>query len=94
MNFKELLYRARQGDEDAILEIFEMYRPLLIKNALVDGIFDEDLYQELTAELLKCIRYFRDGCSSFVGSPAPQSTLYCVSSCTIMRFSYYQSTIK
>ena len=35
MNFKELLYRARQGDED-------------------------DLYQELTAELLKCIRYFRD----------------------------------
>ena len=60
MNFKELLYRARQGDEDAILEIFEMYRPLLIKNALVDGIFDEDLYQELTAELLKCIRYFRD----------------------------------
>ena len=52
MNFKELLYRARQGDEDAILEIFEMYRPLLIKNALVDGIFDEDLYQELTACLL------------------------------------------
>ena len=40
MNFKELLYRARQGDEDAILEIFEMYRPLLIKNALVEGIFD------------------------------------------------------
>ena len=34
MNFKELLYRARQGDEDAILEIFEMYRPLLIKNEL------------------------------------------------------------
>ena len=60
MNFKELLYWARRGDEDAILEIFEMYRPLLIKNALVEGIFDEDLYQELTAEFLKCIRYFRD----------------------------------
>ena len=26
MNFKELLYRARQGDKDAILEIFEMYQ--------------------------------------------------------------------
>ena len=52
MNFKELLYRARQGDEDAILEIFEMYRPLLIKNALVEGIFDEELYQELTAFLM------------------------------------------
>lgn len=75
MNFKELLYRARQGDEDAILEIFEMYRPLLIKNALVDGIFDEDLYQELTAELLKCIRYFRDveynyrRCSGIIHTP-------------------------
>ena len=59
MNFKELLYRARQGDEDAILEIFEMYRPLLIKNALVEGIFDEDLYQELVSELLQCIQRFR-----------------------------------
>lgn len=54
MNFKELLYRARQGNQEAILEIFEMYRPLLIKNALVEGIFDEDLYQELTAELKGC----------------------------------------
>ena len=59
MNFKELLYRARQGDEDAILEIFEMYRPLLIKNALVDGIFDEDLYQELVSTLLQCIQRFQ-----------------------------------
>ena len=58
MNFKELLYRARQGDEDAILEIFEMYRPLLIKNALVDGIFDEDLYQELVYTMLLCILKF------------------------------------
>ena len=60
MNFKELLYRARQGDEDAILEIFEMYRPLLVRNALVDGFFDEDLYQELIVEFLRCIRFFRD----------------------------------
>lgn len=57
--FKEMSI-LNQMPEDAILEIFEMYRPLLIKNALVEGIFDEDLYQELTAELLKCIRYFRD----------------------------------
>lgn len=38
MNFKELLYRARQGDEDAILEIFEMYRPLLKPCSLSDMI--------------------------------------------------------
>ena len=28
--------------------------------ALVNGRFDEDLYQELAVELMKCIRYFRD----------------------------------
>jgi len=47
------------NDKQAIEQIVEMYRPLLIKNALVNGIFDEDLYQELTLELLKCIRYFK-----------------------------------
>ena len=41
MNFKELLYRARQGDEDAILEIFEMYRPLLIINYVLLGKSEE-----------------------------------------------------
>ena len=56
----ELLYRAKAGDMDAKAEIFAMYRPLLIKYALVNRIFDEDLYQELAVELMKCIRYFRD----------------------------------
>lgn len=60
MSFDELLFRAKAGDMEARAEIFEMYRPLLIKNALVNGRFDEDLYQELTVELLKCIRYFRN----------------------------------
>ena len=36
-----------------------MYRPLLIKNALVNGVFDEDLYQEQVVEILKCIKYFQ-----------------------------------
>lgn len=59
MSFDELLYRAKAGDMDAKAEIFAMYRPLLIKYALVNRIFDEDLYQELAVELTKCIRYFR-----------------------------------
>jgi hypothetical protein len=57
MEFEEILFRAKMNDKQAIEQIVEMYRPLLIKNALVNGIFDEDLYQELTLELLKCIRY-------------------------------------
>ena len=59
MEFEEILFRAKMSDKQAIEQIVEMYRPLLIKNALVNGIFDEDLYQELTLELLKCIRYFK-----------------------------------
>ena len=60
MSFDELLYRAKAGDMDAKAEIFAMYRTLLIKYSLVNRRFDEDLYQELAVELMKCIRYFRD----------------------------------
>lgn len=59
MIFEELLYRAKQGDKSAIEQIIELYRPLLIKHSLICGKFDEDLYQELVVELLKCIRYYR-----------------------------------
>ena len=46
-------------DKQAKEQIIEMYRPLLIKNSLVDAIFDEELYHELIIETLKCIQYFR-----------------------------------
>ncbi len=59
MEFEEILFRAKMNDKQAVEQIVEMYRPLLIKNALVNGVFDEDLYQELIVELLKCIRYFK-----------------------------------
>lgn len=59
MDFEEILFRAKMGDTLAVEQIMEMYQPLLIKNALVNGVFDEDLYQELLIELLKCIRYFK-----------------------------------
>ena len=59
MEFDELLFRVKMNDKQAIEQITEIYRPLIIKNALVNGIFDEDLYQELMVELLKCIRTFQ-----------------------------------
>ena len=58
MNFEDLLRRAKEGEAEAIRQIHWMYRPLLIKNAMELGIFDEDLYQELCAALLQCIRMF------------------------------------
>ncbi|WP_251393081.1 helix-turn-helix domain-containing protein [Mediterraneibacter agrestimuris] len=47
------------NDKQALEQMIEMYWSLLIKNTLVNSVFDEHLYQELTPELLKCIRYFK-----------------------------------
>lgn len=58
MNFKELLQRAKADDQQAKREILSMYRPLLVKEAVVSGVFDEDIYQELCETLLLCIRKF------------------------------------
>ena len=59
MNFECLLLSAKAGNEDAITTIFQMYRPLLLKYAIIDGVLDEDLYQELSIILLKAIKLFK-----------------------------------
>ena len=59
MNFECLLLSAKAGHEDAITAILQMYRPLLLKYAIIDGVLDEDLYQELSIILLKAISLFR-----------------------------------
>ena len=59
MRFKELLLQAKAGDEKAFGELLIMYRPLLLKESIVDGIFDEDLYQELCITLMRAIDLFR-----------------------------------
>jgi len=58
VNFKELLQRAKMDDQQAKQEIIAMYRPLLVKEAVVNGVFDEDIYQELCETLLLCIQRF------------------------------------
>ncbi len=58
MNFELLLRQAQKGDKTAQEEIFRMYRPLLIKNSMDNNVFDEDLYQELSATLMNCIKKF------------------------------------
>lgn len=59
MNFEKLLEQAKSGNKDAQEEIFRMYRPLLIKNAMEQNRFEEDPYQELSATLLSCIQKFK-----------------------------------
>ena len=59
MNFKELLSRAKDDGLQAKEALLERYKSLLLKEAIIDGVFDEDLYQELCVTLLDCIRKFR-----------------------------------
>lgn len=61
MEFEELFLRARKDDKEAMMKIIEMYRPLMIKYALVDGKLDEDLYQEFVYRILVCIKKFPYG---------------------------------
>lgn len=58
MNFKELLIQSKSGNRKATAELFDLYKPLLIKESMADGLFDEDLYQELCLTMLNCIRKF------------------------------------
>ena len=58
MNFRDLLLLAQSQEAFAIHAIAQMYRPLLLKESIIDGCFDEDLYQELLITLMDCIRKF------------------------------------
>lgn len=58
MNFKELLQRAKADDQQAKQEIISMYQPLLVKESVINGVFDEDIYQDLCETLLLCIQKF------------------------------------
>ena len=59
MNFKELLLRAQADDQQAKEKLLSLYQPLLMKEAVINGVFDEDVYQELCITLLTCIKWFK-----------------------------------
>ena len=58
MNFKELLLQAKFGDRTATTELLMLYQPLLLIESIIDGILDEDLYQELCIVFMRCIDRF------------------------------------
>ena len=57
-DFITLFTLAKDGDAVAVETILNMYRPLLYKEPMLQGIFDEDLFQELCLVLLNCIAKF------------------------------------
>lgn len=51
MRFRELLNRAKTMDDTAMVQILELYNPLLYKYANVNSRFDQDLYEEFVYRL-------------------------------------------
>ncbi len=58
MGFREMMQRAKRGDQDAQTELLQMYKPLLLKCSMINGRLDEDLFQEQCITLLHCIELF------------------------------------
>ena len=54
MGFRELLNRAKTMDDTAMVQIIELYNPLLYKYANVNSQFDQDLYEEFVYRLIIC----------------------------------------
>lgn len=61
MCFEELLDRAKDNDSEAVLELFEMYRPLLVSHSMLDGKFDPDTWQQQCHQFLVAIKRFDKG---------------------------------
>ena len=58
MDFKELLIRAKRGEKSAQEKMLKMYEGLLVREAIIEGVFNEDLYQELCMRFIYCIERF------------------------------------
>ena len=58
MEFKELLIRAKRGEKEALEKLLKMYEGLIVRNAIVNGVFNEDLYQDLCYKFLRGVDAF------------------------------------
>lgn len=56
--FSVILSAAISGNNDALVQLILMYRPLIDGLSVTDGGINEDLRQELLIHLIKKIRYF------------------------------------
>jgi hypothetical protein len=56
--FREILSAAVSGNNDALVQLFLMYRPLIDGLSVTDGGINEDLRQELLIHLIKKIKTF------------------------------------
>ena len=58
MSFKDLVIEAQKGNNEAMIEIIEMYMQVVNKHSYVDGEIDEDLRQEIILKIITNIKKF------------------------------------
>lgn len=58
MTFIELLLAAKEGSASAFEGLFGRYKNLLRKYSVINGVFDDDLYQEQCMIFVHCIEIF------------------------------------
>ncbi len=58
MSFVELLKCSAEGDERSLETMLEMYKPLLLKMSMINGVIDDDLQQEQIICFWKCVKTF------------------------------------
>ncbi len=58
MTFIELLLAAKKGSAAAFEILFDRYKNLLRKYSVINGVFDDDLYQEQCMIFVHCIEIF------------------------------------
>lgn len=60
-NFVDILQKAIDGDNDAMDDILWLYLPLINRNSIIDGVFDEDCRQYIMLRIVNQIRKFKIG---------------------------------
>ena len=57
--FADILSQAVAGNHAALEQIFELYMPLINKQSIVDGIFDDDCRQYILIQIALKISHFK-----------------------------------
>lgn len=77
--FKNTLLLAQQGNEKAMEKLLNRYDPLLKKCSIIQGHFDEDLYQSLILEFVRAV-YMRmkyaNSCQKLISALCRSKPLY------------------
>ena len=58
ISFRELLINAKSGDEKALMEMFDIFRPTIEKASRNAGRKDEDLYDVIVMAFIQAISKF------------------------------------